>query len=133
MRLARVVWLIALTLVATTLPPSAWAAALPKPEPKPAPKARQQRPSSRPAGTKPDEKPGGIKIAPNTELWDGSSTRSASVPGPVLINGVPGDASHGVPPLAPAVITDVQSAPNPAPIRQTGWVIGHYPHAPPLT
>ena len=135
MRLVRISWLIALMLVATTLPPGAWAvpirqaadqkqaAATPKPTPIP---ARSDK-------TDPARNPDRIRIAPNTEMWDGSSTRAAgTVSGLVLLDVVLTEFADGA--FLPVLAGRAGSlpAPQPVPPRWTGWLIGHYAHAPPL-
>jgi len=86
--IARTIWLIALTLVATLLPASARLAPAKAEKPKP---ADEQAQPSAPVANKPEsnaenpekkseehKSPKHAKVAPNPDLWDGGSTRLVS-------------------------------------------------------
>jgi hypothetical protein len=133
----RTTWLILLTLIATTLPSSALTVQQRDPREKQAAKAVRSQEAPEAAQNAPapaDKGPARsavLKIAPNTELWDGSGARTLSFGSSLETACLTGHM--GGPNLVPEErpsfphIVEVTTPRS----SQRAWLSSHNPHAPP--
>lgn len=128
--------LVALTLVATSLPAQTRLGPRLRPAASDATPVATTQPatdSDQPKPADPSKQPERPCLTPLTELWDNSSTRvTARLPGPALVAALLhyGEGER-LAPSRPLHWRDARDPHADAPLP-TGWRIGHYPHAPPV-
>ena len=131
MSLLRVAWLISLMLVVNTLP----ASALSLPTASEEEDSSSSNPNTKTSGEtdeENDDESSAIRINPNTDVWNGSTTRAANTctaSAPVA-SFLGGDLGARLPQVDPNSFARIE-APIPGKHSQHCWLTCRYAHAPP--
>ncbi len=134
MAAGRIACLIALTMVASTLPANVWPAPAARADDESAPGSRPDTTvSHEPDKSEDDDSSSTLQITLNADVWDGGSARSPGA-GPALLvvaSLPPPDPGPGTGPADPDTFTGIE-APTPGERSQRRWLTCRYAHAPPV-